>query len=193
MKFFLSVALVAVFYSCHSENLKYDKPYFDFDSLVRTQVLTLGQMKASVRKNTSLNGKKDSTVFTPDSTEWKHELDAFQQLDVINKPLYKGNYQRNDYKDNHSNLFVHSYRSKVKSPVPEVRFFYLPDSKKLKHIEALFTEGNWIYTTSRRMMLEVDEFHGRPVIAGYRVHGFQKMMGSDTVTFSIEGKLKYPD
>lgn len=193
MKIFLCVALVAGFYSCHRENLTYDKPYVDFDSLVRTQVLKLSGIKAIVRKKTSLNGKRDSTVFTPDSTQWKHELDAFQQLDVINKPLYKGNYQQSYRDDQHSNLIVHSYLAKVKSPVPEVKFFYRPNSKKIERIEAFFADGNWIYTTSRKMILEFEESHGMPVIAGYQVHGFQKMMGNDTVKFSIEGKLKYPD
>jgi len=58
-----------------------------------------------------LNGKKDSTAFIPDSTQWKHELDAFQQLDVINKPLYKDNYHLEERDDDHSNLLVRKYTS----------------------------------------------------------------------------------
>ncbi len=192
MRIFFIVALAALLYSCNRENLKYDKPYFDFDSLVHIQVLKLSEAKVKVKKKTFLNGKRDSAVFVPDTTQWKHELDAFQQLDVINKPLYKDNYQMKEHDDDHSNLLVRTYIAKIKSLVPEVKFFYQDGFKKLKRIEAIFIEGNVLYSTSRKLTIEFDEQRGKPMIYGYRVKGFQKMILSDSVKFAIEGKLQYP-
>ena len=106
MKFFFFVASAILAVSCHRENLKYDKAYFDFDSLVHAQVQQLASRRGVLIKKTFLNGKIDSTTLTPDTTQWKRELDAFQQLDVINKPLFKGKYQSEDEEDNHSNLLV---------------------------------------------------------------------------------------
>jgi len=193
MRFVFVIALVASLGSCHRENLKYDKPYFDFDSLVRAQIIKLSEAKPRLQKITSLRGKTDSTSAVPDTTQWKHELDTFQQLDIINKPLYKGNYRRMDGKDDHSNLLVHSYTAQIKSLVPEVKFFYEGNFQKIKRIEAVFMEGNVLYTTSRRMVLEFEEQHGFRMISGYQVQGFQKMIFSDSVPFSIEGRLTFPD
>src|SRR6478736_4311680 len=191
MKFFLSVAFVVLLFSCNRQNLVYDKPYFDFDSLVSNQVHQIASSKAKVIKKTFLNGKRDSAILLPDTTHWKHELDAFQQLDVINKPLFKGNYQTTNQEDDHSNLFVRSFTTKMKSPVPEVKFFYQDGFKKLKKIESVFNESNVLYSTSRKLTLEFEEQQGMAVITKYKVQGFQKMILSDSVAFSIEGKLLY--
>jgi len=190
MKFLLGAVSVMLLVSCHRENLKYDKPYFDFDSLVSTQVHRFALTKINLIKKTFLNGKRDSTILTPDTTQWKHELDAFQQLDVINKPLFKGNYVLRNQEDDHSNLMVRSYSTKMKSPVPKVKFFY-QDGSKLKRIESVFNESNVLYSTSRKLTVEFEEQHGEPMISRYRVQGFQKMILSDSVKFSIEGKLQY--
>ncbi len=191
MKFFMGMVAALLFVSCNRENLKYDKPYFDFDSLVHTQVHQIASAKASLIKKTFLNGKNDSTVIAPDTSQWKHELDAFQQLDVINKPLYKGNYQAQEREDDHSNLMVRAYTAKIKSPVPEVKFFY-QEGKKLKRIESVFKESNVLYSTSRKLTLEFKEHQGATMISSYRVQGFQKMILSDSTKFSIEGTLQYP-
>ena len=135
-------------------------------------------------------------MLSPDTIQWKYELDAFQQLDAINKPLFKGNYQQQDQDDEHSNLLVHSYlfkpESKMKSPVAEVKFFYQNGRKKLKRIESVFAEENLLFSTSRKLTLEFGEVRGIPIISGYRVNGFQKMILSDTVKFSIRGKVLLP-
>jgi len=191
MKVFFGVACVVLLFSCDRQNLKYDKPYFNFDSLVNNQVQQIASAKARVIKKTFLNGKNDSTILLPDTTHWKHELDAFQQLDVINKPLFKGNYQAINQEDDHSNLLVRSFTTKMKSPVPEVKFFYQDGYMKLKRIESVFNESNVLYSTSRKLTLEFEEQQGMAMISKYRVQGFQKMILSDSVKFSIEGKLLY--
>ena len=195
MKFFWCTILVAFLCSCHQENLTYDKPYFDFDSLVHKQVQLLSQHNCKVVKETFLNGKADSALLLPDTIQWKYELDAFQQLDAINKPLFKGNYQEQDQDDEHSNLLVHSYlfrpKSKMKSPVAEVKFFYQDGRKKLKRIKSVFSEENLLFSTSRKLTIEFGELQGIPIISGYRVEGFQKMILSDTVKFAIRGKMLF--
>jgi hypothetical protein len=190
MKFFWVSVLAYFLFSCNQENKKYNKPYFDFDSLVHYQIQKLVTAKASVAKRTFLNGKKDSTTLVPDTAQWKHELDVFHQLDVINKPMYKGNYQQNTGADDHSNLMVRSLTARIKSPVMQVKFFY-QDDKRLKRIESVFTEGNVLYSTSRKLTLEFEEQQGVPLISGYHVRGFQKMILSDSVLFSIDGRLTY--
>jgi len=192
MKLSLGVLAVVLLVACNRENLKYDKPYFDFDSLVHTQVHQTVLAKAYLIKKSFLNGKKDSTTLEPDTSQWKHELDAFQQLDVINKPLFKGQYQSKEQPDEHSNLLMRVYSTKMKSPVPEVKFYYQDGYKKLRKIESVFNESNVLYSTSRKLTLEFEQQHGATMISGYRVQGFQKMIFSDSVKFWIEGSCSIP-
>jgi hypothetical protein len=181
-------------FSCKQKELTYDKPYFDFDSLIRTQIRGFSKTKVEVIKKTLLDGVKDSITVVPDTSQWKHELDAFQQLDLINKPMYKGQYLVDDSKDVHSNLTVRTYQkinSEVPTPVPEVKIYFQGNLKKLKRIESSFTEQNLMYGTSRKLTLEFDDSHDVPVLVHYRVKGVQKMIMCDSVKLSIEGWMRY--
>jgi hypothetical protein len=191
MKFFFFFCFVVLVCSCRQENLRYDKSYFDFDSLIDSQLNNFANKNVELVKLASLDKKNDSTILIPDTIQWRHELDAFQQLDIINKPLFKGKYELKELEDEHSNLVIRSYQAKIKSPVPEIRFYY-QDRSKLKRIESSFNESNVLYRTSRKLSLEFDEQKGLAVISRYRVEGFQKMILSDSVKFFIEGKLRYP-
>jgi len=184
----LFLVVAGLLASCNRKNLKYDKPYFDFDSLVKAQTISLERTKIKVIKTSSLNGKRDSVSFTPDTTQWKHELNAFQQIDIINKPLFKGEYTLVESKDDHSNLRVRTYSTTKKSPVPWVKFYYLDNWQKLKKIETKYYEQNQMFSSARKLTLEFDSQGSDLIINHYRVQGFQKMILSDSVLFLLDGK-----
>jgi hypothetical protein len=187
-----SILLLAIFFiACKQANLTYDKPYFDFDSLVNIQIKKISNTKDSIRKNALIDGKQDHSSFVIDSTRLAHEWDVFRQLDVINKPLYKGNYEITEGKDTKSNLQVRTYQSKIKSPVPFVRFYFQNDFKNLKKIESNYQEENALYFTERDLMIELDDLSGQPLIKRYSIMGSQKMILSDSVKFSIQGSIGF--
>lgn len=184
--FLIAVACV----SCNQTNLKYDKPYFDFDSLINTQIASLARVNASLSKTVSLDGKSDQSTMKTDSAILAHELDVFRQLDVINKPLYRDAYQISDgEKDSRSNLFVRRYKSKNPSPVPFVNFYYHNDFQHLKKIESYYVENNTLYLTKRNLQLEFDDTSGTLLLNRYELTGTQKMILSDSVKFSIAGSF----
>ena len=120
--------------SCRPANLQeYDKPYFDFDSLVNKQIQMFSTRKDSIRKVAELDAKTSVSSFVIDSTHLAHEWDVFRQLDWINKPLFKGNYEITEGADTKSNLMVRSYVAKkssnqsIKFAVPFVHFYYQDD------------------------------------------------------------------
>jgi hypothetical protein len=179
--------------ACNQTNLKYDKPYFDFDSLVNIQIKKISHIKDSIRKDAVIDGKQDHSSFVIDSTRLAHEWDVFRQLDVINKPLYKGNYEITEGKDTKSNLQVRTYQSKIKSPVPFVRFYFQNEFKNIKKIESNYQEENALYFTKRDLMMELDDLSGEPLIKSYSITGSQKMILSDSVKFSIRGSIGKKD
>lgn len=186
--FFLIAVIACV--SCNQTNLKYDKPYFDFDSLINTQIASLVKVNASLSKTVSLDGKSDQSTMKTDSAILAHELDVFRQLDVINKPLYRDAYELSDgEKDSRSNLLVRRYKSKNPSPVPFVNFYYHNDFQHLKKIESYYFENNTLYLTKRNLQLEFDDTSGTLLLSRYELTGTQKMILSDSVKFSIAGSF----
>jgi hypothetical protein len=190
IKDIFTILLLAIsFIACKQANLKYDKPYFDFDSLVNVQIKKISNTKDSIRKDAVIDGKQDHSSFVIDSTRLAHEWDVFRQLDVINKPLYKGNYEITEGKDTKSNLQVRTYQSKIKSPIPFVRFYFHNDFKNLKKIESNYQEENALYFTKRDLMMALDDLSGELLIKDYSITGSQKMILSDSVRFSIKGSI----
>ncbi len=186
--FFLIAVIACV--SCNQTNLKSDKPYFDFDSLINTQIASLVKTNTSLSKTVSLDGKSDQSTMKTDSALLAHELDVFRQLDVINKPLYRGAYEISDgEKDSRSNLLVRRYKSKNSSPVPFVNFYYQSDFHHLKKIESYYVENNTLYLTKRNLQLEFDDTSGTLLLNRYELTGTQKMILSDSVKFSIAGSF----
>lgn len=188
----LFIVLIAFYVvSCNRDTKRYDKPYFDFDSLVRAQLSELSRLKTVVMKKSKLNSKADSISFAPDTAQWKHELDPFTQLDAINKPMFKDAYHLQVKEDDHSNLQILECSSKIKSPVPWVKFYYQNDLKKLKKIESLYEESNLMFSSQRRLLMEFEKKEDHLILTHYQVKGFQKMLLSDTTSYLLDGAIRF--
>jgi hypothetical protein len=188
--FFLLAGCALSVIACNKENQLYDKAYFDFDSLISVQENVLMKSGITISKIAAINGKRDSSFFVPDSLKLAHELDVFRQLDIINKPLYRNSYDVKDgVKDTRSNLLIRSYTTQSPSPVPYVKFYYQGSPRDIKKIETLFNEENALYNTSRRLILLFDDSSGSPRLSGYQLIGSQKMILSDSVSFSVNASF----
>jgi hypothetical protein len=189
---FTFLILAASFAACRQANLKYDKPYFDFDSLITAQIKK-ANTKDSIHKEATMDGNHDTTSFLLDSTKLAHEWDAFRQLDVINKPLYRSAYKITEEKDTKSNLMVRAYtwngNLKSNPPVPFVRFYFHTDFKNLKKIESKFQDENALYFTDRNLTLCFNDLSGEPLISEYSIKGSQQMILSESVKFSVRGSI----
>ncbi len=186
MRGLVFIVAALIFSSCQKSDVKYDKQYFDFDSLISKQVKALTHSKW--RKVSRLNQKSDTAVIQPDSM--RAELDIFRQLDVINKPIFKEKYLIEEKKDVHSNLMVRSYRfreedkGKLKSSVPFVDFYYYNQFSDLRKIVSVINERNLLFNSSRQLSLEFEEGNPKKVVA-YEIKAFQKMLLADSVILSI--------
>ena len=181
--------LGVISFSCRQANLKYDKPYFDFDSLVNVQISYFANQKDSVFKVASVDDKEGKSSFLADSAQLAHEWDVFRQLDVINKPTYKGHYIVTEEKDSKSNLTVRRYTCDIKSSVPVVRFYFQNQFSNLKRIESQYIEQNALYYTTRELMLSLEGTQGQIYVSDYAIKGVQKMILSDSVQFSIHAYI----
>lgn len=177
--------------ACNPSNLKYNKLYFDFDSLLTVQEAAVVKNKLKLSKTVLLDGKQDRSTQFVDSASIAQELDVFRQLDLINKPLYRNTYLVSDgVDDSLSNLTLRQYTSTTQTPIPWVTFYYQRSFQQLMKVESLYRENNALYSTERNLLLEFDNSSGKLLLSRYRLTGFQKMILNDTVYFSVEGVLE---
>ncbi|MBX2913873.1 MAG: hypothetical protein KF856_01245 [Cyclobacteriaceae bacterium] len=191
MKQTFFLGLVALIVSCKQSESVYDKPYFDFDSLINKQHAALLQAKVTLTKTVTLGAAKEELSFEADSIVLHKELDVFRQLDIINKPGFKNEYKISDgEKDTRSNLTMRRYEALRPSyPVPYVTFYYQQDFNRLYKIESVYKEDNALYRTERNLLLEFDDASGKPLLVRYKLSGVQKMILSDSITFSVDGSF----
>lgn len=193
IKNILPLAFLFSLSACNRSNLTYNKPHFDFDSLVTHQLKWLSPLGDSIKKIAVMDGKQDASAFQATEEALRHELDIFQQLDVINKPIFKKAFLISAEEDTKSNLKVRLYQfnqqSNIKSPVDFVRFYYLNDIHHLKKIESVYQEENALYFTKRNLTVEFEEKADRSMLKRYSISGVQKMILNDSVKFTISGTI----
>ena len=169
--------------------------YFDIDSLINENVAFLLTAKATLHKNASIDEKKDSASFTPkDSASWAHELDIFRQIDLINKPANRTQYQVDSgLNDTNSNLHLIVYTTKADLPLKFLKLYYYKQVANLKKIETLYEDNNALYKSVRYLSLEFQSVREKNIITSYNIHGGQKMMLGDSTVFALQASIKLPD
>jgi hypothetical protein len=184
------IVLAVFFAGCESG--KETSSLYSIDSLVSAQVIALAEAKAILHKEATLGNRTDRSVYTPgDTTAWTNELDIFRHLQQINKPVNRDSYIVDDgLYDPGSNLMVKAFTSTRQLPVMSMRIYYDNAIKKPRKIEALYEEENSLYKSSKLLRMEFQQVNNKTVLTSYTIHGGQKMVLGDSVTFSVKGKIQ---
>jgi hypothetical protein len=165
---------------------------YNIDSLVTQQVQRLAAAKPKLQKVALLGNENDSRTYTPDSAGWGRELEIFRQLEAMNKPVNRSNYLVDDnLYDPGSNLTVKAFTALEPLPVRSVRVFYDTDIQKPRKIEAIYDEENTLYKSSKNLVLEFQQIDNKNLLTSYSIDGGQKMILSDSVTFSVKGRIQF--
>jgi hypothetical protein len=184
------IVLVLIFSGC--ENNTRTSKLFNIDSLINQQVSILTLSKPKLSKEAILGSAQDQIEYVPDSVGWSKELDIFRQLEAMNKPINKTKYLIDDgLYDPGSNLTVKAFTSLEPLPVRSMRIYYDTDIRKPRKIEAIFDEENSLYESSKKLLLEFQQINNKNLLTYYSIDGGQKMILSDSVTFSVKGKIKF--
>jgi len=163
---------------------------YPVDSLLQAQARYLSEKKALLKKVVVLGGKEEEISVAPkDIVAWRNELEIFTALDVINKPINRSYYSIEDLSDSRSNLKVKSIATKEDLPVKYIKIYYYQKPNKLRRLEAQFNESNSLYTSSRDLTMDFQQFGDTTVLTSYKITGGQKMLLDDSVQYRIIGSL----
>jgi hypothetical protein len=166
---------------------------YNIDSLVSEQSRLLAAGNAKLHKEAIVIDGNDTLEYTPkDSLAWNRELDVFRQLDAMNKPVNRSNYLVDDnLYDPGSNLTVKAFTALDELPVRSLRVFYDTDIRTPRKIEAVYDEQNALYHSTRNLLLEFQQVNNKNLLTSYSIDGGQKMILSDSVTFTVRGKIHF--
>jgi len=166
------------------------KDLYAVDSLLHSQVGHLARHNASIAKVTSLKGKNNIVTLKPgDTIAWKKELEIFDVLNTINKPVNRQRYRVELHSDSKSNLKVKSFLTNEELSVKYVKIYYQHSTTQIKKIEASYEESNALYHSAKVLILEFEQIRDTSVLTTYSVRGGQKMFLDDSIQYDIRGKL----
>ena len=171
--------------ACGRQNAKYDKRYIDVDSLISAQIELLRTKPIVIQKEAIMKESKSGGQVKADSAALARELDIFRQIDFMNKPLFRDQYQISIQPDPRSNLTMRVYEAKVAAPVKYLKIYFFEQPSRLRKIESYFEEENSLYFTSRKYTLDFNEENSKSILVKSSMTGVQKMILSDSVSFSV--------
>lgn len=180
-----------ILFACSTSTTPRETELIAFDRLWKEQVYALAVAKAELTKEVFMNGVTEKKSFVPkDTTAWKNELEIFQQLETINKPVNIDSYVETIYDDSLSNLKVRSLVSQKDIPLKEVRLYYLNTQDKIRRIDAEINERNALYKSARTLSLTFSELNNKTILTSYSIQGGQHMILGDTVQFDIQSTIR---
>jgi hypothetical protein len=185
-----TLAIYCIFSVSCSSDRQVPAGLYNIDSVISTQVGYLVEHEASIQKKAVLNSVETITTGTPgDSISWQKELSIFLELDVVNKPINKGEYEVQQHADSRSNLKVKSFITTEDLPVRFLKVYYWKSLTDLRKIEAQYREANSLYSSTRLLTMEFENIHNKAILSSYRIDGGQKMFLDDSVQYTISATI----
>lgn len=177
-----------IIFGCTQKRSVDQRVFYNIDSLVNSQIhLLKGQYE--LNKSVAINEKQEQLQLVPDSTQWSRELEIFRQLEQVNKVAFRDSYVVSETRDTNSNLTVREIKAKEEVPVSVLRLYYLRTPNDLRKVEATFVEENALYTTTKRVVMELERFNNVNLLHRYRIESSQVSMIDDSVHFVIAGEV----
>jgi hypothetical protein len=150
--------------------------YYDLVGLVNEQVADLTQSRATATKYSQTNGVAEEQ--TKLAVDWAQELALFAKAD-LNKPVLRDAYTA----EVGPNVLTYTAKD-AKLAVRMVRIYGPKASPDSIWVEV--SEANSLYQAQREMQLVFA--HQR--LTNYRIRGYQQMLLSDTLHYTVAGRVE---
>ncbi|MGF1636166.1 MAG: hypothetical protein ACFCUU_03765 [Cyclobacteriaceae bacterium] len=171
----------------------YRPVFYDVNGLLQNQASKLSDAKVGIFKHASLDTAISSQNILFYDSLWKHELEIFKEID-LNSPALKALYQTSETLTDSGKWVVYTTSSTAESKVEELKIFFPSSKDSPEYIQAIVKYQNTLFTSYRTLDLHFEE-KGKEghLLKKYEINGWQIMIASDTVRYSINGKPQFSE
>lgn len=189
--FIFALVLAGIFSSCKQERSV--SGYYPVDSLLKEQIQLLTNTSVSLQKEAWINSAhQDTLIVSLDSATWSNELDMFNEIDWINRPINQGGYTILDQQnDPYSNLIIREYRANKNRTIQYLKLYYQDTPTKLRKLESLYEMESALLFSKRKLTMEFTDLYNKNILSSYSVEGKQKLVMGDSVHYLIKGKVQF--
>lgn len=164
--------------------------YYDVHGLLSRNELMMREMEVSLRKRASFGGEQEEKIIQLDSATLASELDVFRQAG-INKPVLSGRYQETITEQDGLQVVTYEADDKDELNINYLQVYLEPETEKVEKLEALFSNQNILYNSTRLLKVDYGEVKGRQLPLSYTIDGVQKMIFNDKEDYRVEGEFMY--
>lgn len=164
--------------------------YYDVQGLLAANEELLRQMKVSLHKQASFGGELEESRMVLDAASLARELEAFREVD-INKPVLSGRYQVSSSQQDGKELITYEADDKEALNINYLKIYRNPTSGEVERMEALFSNRNILYNSTRLLSLQYVSINGQLLPQYYTVEGVQKMIFSEQEEYRIRAEFLY--
>jgi hypothetical protein len=178
--------LLVLLSACQKPQIVSHSGILNCDSLLNAQLAGLTSM--TLEKKLSVNGVEFQST-TTGKIDWAKELEAFRELNQINRPIYRDAYQIKNTPDPQSNLTIQIWTAKTKVPIRTLRLFYLEKLNNIKRMEAEIEFNEFYHRSSKTMRLDF-ALLGHPRLESYEISGSQQYFWGASNSILVEGSIR---
>ena len=175
--FFGLVLMIVVFWGCsgHNPTAETESP-FEHHFHAQGAIDSLAQNRVSVVKKVITAGEEDVVELTPDSSQWKKELESFREAANFNSLPNKDKYSHCKLKMPVSGLVEHRYSANNRDEtVQEAVFLYRGND--LEEVRFIVRQDNPVYSFSRKLVYRPE--------SGYRIDSELSILNFVAQQFSV--------
>ncbi len=183
----LLVCLIAM--QCDGNRQEPINKYFNIQEFIDKQVAVLQAQDAQLVKALKIDGKSESQSITRlDSVQWEKEFKIVREHD-INKPVLVDAYSieetvTEDGRKHIVYILIDSSQSGILNMKISIDARGMVTSWK-----SIFSEENILYSNLREISMSF--LPNRELMSGYAIHGYHKLMFSDTVYYQLQSVINY--
>ncbi|MDX5423350.1 MAG: hypothetical protein LPK07_06615 [Hymenobacteraceae bacterium] len=158
---------------------------YNLTAYLQEQKQRLQAERPMVLKSVQTGDQPTETIET-DAVNWEDELAVFEEAD-LNRPALQEYYTKQEQALEDGSTAITYHRREDAEPMVQHLQLILGPDQKLKQLDALLQDKNWLFYTRRNIQLLADPATGN--LSGYNVQGVQKLIFGDSLHYKVDANL----
>ena len=186
---FITLLVCLITMQCTGDRQESINKYFNIQEFIDKQVAVLQTQDAQLVKTLKIDGKSESQSITRlDSVQWEKEFRIVREHD-INKPVLFDAYSIEETvtEDGYKHI-VYMLIDNSQSGILNMEI-NIDARGMVTSWKSIFSEENVLYSNLREISMSF--LPNRELMSGYAIHGYHKLMFSDTVYYQLQSVINY--